>query len=441
MFHPEIYRSYDIRGVVPNEFDAEEAYHIGRACAVHTKAKRVVVARDLRPSGDEITPRLIEGLVDGGVDVVDIGSSTTPMFYFAVHHLSADGGVMVTASHNPAQYNGIKMTRDHAIPIGGDSGLLDIRDLVKARLWKEGSRGSVSKDSVTEAYLSMIVQDVDAGRLKIVVDAGNGMAGLLLPSYVELVGGTISRLYWDIDMTFPNHEADPLKEENMEDLKKEVVRKHADLGVAFDGDGDRVFFVTEKGDVIPGDISTALIAREILAREKGAGVLYDLRASRTTKEVIEESGGRAVMSKVGHSNIKKQMRAENAVFAGEVSGHFYFTPWYAESGFLALGHMIRMLTEKNVAFSELVAPLMRYAKTQEINFTVQDKEAVLRKLRETFSDADILNLDGITISYDAWWANVRASNTEPLLRLNMEARTNELLNEKRKEIERCIAAT
>ncbi len=439
MFNPGIYRSYDIRGVVPDEFDAAEAYHVGRAYAQFTGAKRVVVARDMRPSGDEIEPQIIAGLTDGGVNVISVGQTTSPMFYYAVHNLKADGGLMVTASHNPGKYNGVKLTRQEAIPIGGTSGLMEIRDLVEKRQWaKTGKKGKVEKHDIKAAYLDLITDKVSAKGLKIVVDAGNGMSGLILADYFDRVGGEAIPLYWELDGSFPNHEADPLKEENMRDLQAAVLEHKADLGVAFDGDGDRVFFVTEEGKTVPGDITTALIAREILKEQPGATILYDLRASRATKEVIEEAGGKAIMSKVGHSNIKAQMRQTGAIFAGEVSGHLFFTPWYAESGFLALGKILQVLGEQKQPFSAIIAPLQRYPKTPEINFEVDDKEKVLSRLKERYRDAQMLELDGISIIYPDWWANIRPSNTEPLLRLNMEADNDQLLAEKQREIESLI---
>lgn len=440
MFNASIYRSYDIRGVVPDEFSPDEAYHIGRAYVEHTGARRVIVARDMRTSGEQMQAELVRGLTEGGTDVILIGQSTTPMFYFAVHHLSADGGLMVTASHNPAQYNGIKMTREQAIPIGGDSGLYQIRDLVEKRQWAEPGRiGVVTEDStVKEAYLDAVCEPGIAEGLKIVVDAGNGMAGLLLEDVAKKIGGEIIPLYWELDGTFPNHEANPLEEKNMKDVQEAVKQHGADLGIAFDGDADRVCFCDENGVTVPGDISTALIGQEVLKQTPGATILYDLRSSRATKEAIEESGGTAKMCKVGHSNIKAQMRADNAVFAGELSGHYYFTPWYAESALLAMMHAIRVLKSSGQSVSKVVAPLLRYAKTPEINFEVEDKEAALNRIKEKYADAEILELDGVTVSYQDWWANVRASNTEPLLRLNMEAKTSELLSEKQQEIEKLI---
>lgn len=439
MFIPGIYRAYDIRGIVPDEFDPTEAYHIGRAYAQHTGARRVVVARDMRTSGEEIFSHLTRGLTEAGVDVVAIGQATSPLFYFAVHTLKAEGGLMVTASHNPARYNGIKMTRAEAVPIAGDTGLTEIRDLVKARAWSPAARaGTVSEATVLQEYIDLVTHEVSAQGLTIVIDAGNGMAGLPLPHVRERIGGTVIPLYWELDGTFPHHEADPLKEENMRDVQAAVHEHTADLGVAFDGDGDRVFFCTEEGVTVPGDIATALIAREVLRDQPGKPIIFDVRASRTTSEVIREAGGQPIMWKVGHSLIKPKMRETGAPFAGEVSGHFYFAPWYAESGLLAMGYIIRLLQAQKKPFSEIVRPLLKYPKTAELNYTVSDKDAVLAALKAKYADANITDIDGVRIEYPTWWASVRASNTEPLLRLNLEADTPELVAEKQKEIEAIV---
>lgn len=440
MFNPAIYHSYDIRGLVPQEFDPEEAYHIGQAYAAHTGAKRVVVARDMRETSEAIEAKLIWGLTEAGVQVVRIGLSTTPLFYFAVHQLKTDGGIMVTASHNPAQYNGMKMTRAAAVPIGGDSGLGEIRDLAGRREGKKAEvPGTVTEDdSVKAAYLEAMCPLGLAKDLKIAVDAGNGMAGALLPDVFKRLGGEVVPLFWELDGTFPNHEANPLEEKNMKAVQAAVKEQKADLGVAFDGDADRVCFVTEEGVTIPGDISTALIARELLREQPGAAILYDLRSSRVTREVIEASGGRAVMSKVGHSNIKAQMREEGAIFAGELSGHYYFTPWYAESGMRAMQYIIKALKDSGVKAAEMVKPLFKYPKTPEINYEVEDKAGAMQRLAERYADGEIIRLDGVSVVYPTWWANVRPSNTEPLLRLNMEADTPELMEEKCREIEALI---
>ena len=425
---------------MPDELDAEELYHIGRAYAQFTGAKEVVVARDMRPSGDAFEPELVRGLTEAGVNVIRIGLATSPLFYFAVHHFKAEGGVMVTASHNPGNYNGVKVTLAEAKPVSGDTGLYDIRDLVEQRQWAAGAEPGVVRedDSARAAYLNAVIEDGLAEGLKIVVDTGNGMVGSLMAEVAQRMGGEIIPLYWELDGTFPNHEADPLKDENMADLHAAVKKHGADLGVAFDGDGDRVFFCTEQGVTIPGDITTAVIAQAVLAKRPGWPIIYDLRASRTTAEAITEAGGEPVMWKVGHSLIKPKMRELEAPFAGEVSGHYFFAPWYAESALLAMNHFLRVLKESDGSASELVAPLLRRAKTAEINFEVSDKAAVLRRLREAFSDAELVDFDGIRFDYPSWWASVRPSNTEPKLRLNMEADTPELLAEKQAEVEGII---
>ena len=440
MLKPDIFRSYDVRGIVPQDLDADGAYAIGRAYAQYTGAKRVVVARDMRPTGDQLEPAMIKGLTDGGTNVIKIGLATSPLFYFAVHKLKADGGVMVTASHNPGEYNGAKMTREQAIPIAGNSGLFDIRDLALAGTWEAvETPGTIEEANVTDEYIAMATDGASAKGLKIVIDAGNGMTGHILPQVTKKIGGDIIPLYWELDGTFPNHEADPLKEENMADLQKAVKEQGADLGVAFDGDGDRVFFCTEQGDIVPGDITEALIATEVLKEHPGTPVIYDIRASRTTPEVIKEAGGEPIMWHVGHSLIKPKMRETGAYFAGEVSGHYFFAPWFAESAMLAFNYVLKLIQEKKQPFSAIVQPLLRYAKTPEINFDVTDKDAVLKKLREKYSDADkVYDFDGIRIEYPDWWFNVRPSNTEPKLRLNMEANTPELLQEKQQEIEAII---
>lgn len=448
-FNPDIYRSYDIRGVVPDQFTADEAYHIGRAYAQYTESagKTVVVARDMRPTGDEIEPELVRGLTEGGVNVVRIGQATTPMFYFAVHHLKADGGLNVTASHNPGQYNGIKMTRAEAVPIAADTGLHDIRDLVEQRSWDDvGTQGEVVENDIRDAYIDMVCKDADgvAKGLTIVVDAGNGMAGILLPEVFRRLGGKAIDLYWEPDGTFPNHEANPIIEDNMRDAQAAIAKHSADLGIAFDGDGDRVFFIDETGQTIAGDIATALLAQELLKEHPESTILYDLRSSRATREVIEEAGGTAEMTRVGHSFIKAAMREKQALFAGEVSGHFYFTPWYAESGMLAMMTLLKLLKASGKSLSELVAPIRdRYATSPELNFEVEDKAAAMQRIEDTFTaQADeIAHLDGLTVRCPEWWTNVRPSGTEPLLRMKVEATSQELMEQKRAELKEIIGGT
>lgn len=436
-FEPSIYRSYDIRGVVPDELDANDAERIGRAFVVFTNAQRVLVARDMRATGLELHAALIRGITVQGADVVDIGLATSPLFYYAVWQARADAGVMVTASHNPGKYNGFKMTRAEAVPISKDTGILVIRDLVeKSEFPTAGRAGTVATADYAEQYLAYATAGVESiGRLKVAIDCGNGMVGLLIRrvlARMPQVQATV--LYEELDGTFPHHEANPLEEENMRDLQEQVRAEKADIGVAFDGDGDRVGFTDENGVTIPGDLITALIAQEILKEKLGAKILYDLRSSWATKEAIESAGGVPVMSRVGHSYIKDLMRKEDAAFAGEMSSHFYFSEYYAESAIRAMVLLLRVLSERKQPFSQIIAPLKKYAKTPEINFEVEDKDALLAEVKQRYADGKQFELDGLSVEYPDWWFNLRASGTEPLLRLNLEARTPELLEEKRTEL-------
>jgi len=447
MFNPDIYRSYDIRGIVPDEFDAGEAYHIGQAYVQLIKPKQVVVARDMRPTGPEFEAELVRGLTEGGADVVLIGMATTPLFYFAIHTLKVDGGLSITASHNPGEYNGIKMTRAEAVPIAAETGLHELRDLVEKREWPEpGDVGKVTEASVTDEYITMLCEGADgvAEGLKVVVDAGNGMTGMLQQRVWDRLGGEVIPLYWEPDGTFPNHEANPIIDENIRDLQAAVIEHGADMGVAFDGDGDRVFFLTEKGEKIDGDIATALLAQEVLKENPGAKIIYDLRASRATPEAIKEQGGEPLITRVGHSYIKEKMRQEGALFAGEVSGHFYFTPWYAELALFAMIFMLRLRQESKLPLSEIAQPLVdRYATSPELNFEVADKEAAMQRVEEALKEeaSEVLHLDGLTVRFSDWWCNVRPSGTEPLLRLKVEATDQETLTAKRAQLEELIGGT
>lgn len=445
MFNPDIYRSYDIRGIYPDELPKEEAYHIGRAFAQFIgEGRRVVLARDMRVSGDQLAPEFLRGLLEGGLDVVNIGMATSPLFYYAVHHFQADGGAMVTASHNPGNYNGFKMTKAEAVPIAGSTGLQDIRDLVERRDWPEVSHGEVTEDtSARAAYLDWVCEGADgiAEGMKIVVDVGNGMVGTLLPDVFERLGGEVVRLYWEPDGNFPNHEANPLIDSNNKDALQAVREHAADFAVMFDGDGDRVFFASEKAETVPGDITNALLARELLKDNPGGRVLYDLRSTHAVPEVIVESGGEPLLTRVGHSYIKATMREKDAFFAGEVSGHIYFTPWYAESALKAMVVWIQMVKDSGKKVSELVDPLVnRYATSDEINFEIEDKESAMERIKEKYSDGadNVYEMDGLTIEHIDWWTNVRPSGTEPLLRMKVEAKTPELLKKMINEIEGLI---
>lgn len=423
-----IFKAYDIRGVVPDEMGADDVYRIGRAIAQFLTAPELAVGRDARRSSPELADALLRGITDEGVAVVDIGLCSTPMVYFAVESMALAGGVMLTASHNPGQYNGLKICREHAIPIGGDSGLQEIAKLAAAATGPaQSKRGAVRSADVLDGYVQHALSA--GGRcpaMKIAIDCGNGMASVGLDRLLPQLPLAVERLYFEPDGTFPNHEADPLKRENLEDLIAAVKRTGARLGVAFDGDGDRAMFVDEHGEPIGADLMTGLLARSQIRRFGGTGrVLYDLRSSRATAEAITEAGGTPGMCRVGHAFIKAQMREHDAIFAGELSGHFYFrfSPTLVhDDGTAAFVACLDVLAETGQSISELVAPLRRYAASGEINRHVGDIPALLASLEDEHTGkAEISKLDGLLVRYPDWWFNVRASNTEPVVRLNVEA--------------------
>ena len=425
-----IFKAYDIRGVVPDELDRAQAYRIGRAVAHFIAASPIVVGRDARVHSPELANALVEGIRAEGSDVIDLGLVATPMLYFGVDALAAAGGVMVTASHNPGRYNGFKICRAHAIPVGEASGLREIEALCAARAnaAPAANRGGIRTHDVLAGYAQHVLA-VGTRRpaLKVAIDCGNGMAGVGLEAVLAQLPVEVVRLYFEPDGTFPNHEADPLKLENLTDLVAAVRRSGADFGVAFDGDGDRAVFVDGTGEPVSADLATALIARHLLARHPGARVLYDLRSSRVVAEEIVKSGGVAGMCRVGHSFVKAQMREEGALFAGELSGHLYFRfsdSLVADDGTAALIAMLDVLGAEGRPLAELVKPLRRYAASGELNNRVSDANLVLREIEAEHAQApEISHLDGLLVRYPTWWFNLRASNTEPVLRLNLEADT------------------
>jgi phosphomannomutase len=423
-----IYKAYDIRGIVPDELREEDARRIGRATAQWLGGRgEVAVGRDMRTSSPGLAAELIGGLNDEGVSVVDVGLVSTPMLYYAVESLAVAGGVMITASHNPAQYNGMKITREHAIPVGGDSGLPEIEQLAaKADRPTGAKRGTSRSADVRDGYVEHVRKvGGRCPKLHVAIDCGNGMASVGLERLLPTLPLTVERLYFEPDGTFPNHEADPLKRENLEDLIATVKRTGAQLGVAFDGDGDRAMFVDEQGEPIGADLMTGVLARAMLRRHPGGRVLYDLRSSRATAEAIAEAGGVPEMSRVGHAFIKAQMRESGAIFAGELSGHFYFrfSPTLVhDDGTAAFVALLDVLAEANRPLSELVQPLRRYAASGEINRKVADIPGLLAALEKDHAGkGEISKLDGLLVRYPDWWFNVRASNTEPVVRLNLEA--------------------
>lgn len=434
-----IFKAYDVRGVVPDELRAADVERIGAACVRFLGASSLAVGRDARVSSPELAEALVRGVTAAGADVVDLGLATTPMLYLAVEHLGLGGGVMVTASHNPPRYNGLKICREHAIPVGEASGLRDIERLSREPVRAASRRGSLRPADVREAYREHVLS-VGGGcpAVRVAIDCGNGMAALALDPVLERLPLEVERLYFEPDGTFPNHEADPLKPENLRDLVAAVRRRGARLGVAFDGDADRAVFVDETGAPVSSDLVTALLAAAVLRRHPGGRVLYDLRSSRATAEDIEAAGGVPEMCRVGHSFVKARMRESGAVFAGELSGHFYFRfspTLVADDGVAAFVALLDVLSREQRPLSELVSPLRRYAASGEINRRVADVPGLLAALEAEHADAaEISHLDGLLVRYDDWWFNVRPSNTEPVVRLNLEAKTEAAMRERRDRI-------
>lgn len=430
-----IFKAYDIRGVYGEALNEELAVKIGRAFVTFLKCKKVVIGRDMRPHSQPLFESLCEGLTVQGADVIDLGLCSSPMSYYANGTLGADAGIMITASHNPGEYNGFKLSREKAIPISGATGIADIERIVKDESFdKPADRpGSVSKHGIIDEYCEHVRKMADLKRpVVIVADMANAMGILEAEAFEGVL--SVDPLYNQLDGTFPNHEANPLNAETLVDLQNRVKYGNCDFGIAFDGDADRCGFVDEKGDIIPMDLITALVAQDLLSREKGA-VFYDLRSSWAVKEVIAANGGTPMMSRVGHAFIKEQMRENNALFAGELSGHYYFRDnFFTESSSMAAICVANIVSKSDKPLSELVRPIRRYHASGEINSTVENTESVLAKLKDKYSDGNLFELDGVSVEYADWWFNVRASNTEPLMRLNLEAKKPELMEKKRDEV-------
>jgi len=445
-----IFKAYDIRGKVPSELDPPLARRIGNAFARLLSAKRLVVGRDMRTHSPAIADAVIEGIRDTGCHVTSIGLASTPMAYFAIGALPCDGGLNVTASHNPAEYNGMKLCGRGATPISAANGILDLERMCKEPSPKPAAaRGEVSHEEMLERFADHAAKFAHVGKpIQVALDAANGMGGYTVPPILaRLPNVRAATVYMDLDGTFPNHEANPLKEENLKAVQALVLRSGAALGVAFDGDADRAGFVDEKGRTVSNDLMTALLAREVLATHPKAPIVYDLRSSWVVKEEIAKAGGVPIRDRVGHSFIKATMRARGAVFGGELSGHFYFAENYTcDSGEIAMVSALNLLDHSGRALSSLAADLRRYHATGEVNFEVADKSAAIAALRARYRDGRQDELDGITVEYGElgasawWWFNVRPSNTEPLLRLNLEASTAALRDEKRAEVVAVLGA-
>ena len=440
MLDPDAFKAYDVRGLYRTQLDEDGAYAIGRAFVEQFEPARIAVGRDMRLSSPSMAHAVREGAADGGADVLDLGMVGTEMVYFAVGELALDGGIAVTASHNPKEYTGMKIVRRGALPVGGESGLLDIRDRARSGQWDDAERGEIREEDIWDRFVERVLSFVDVESLRplrVVIDAANGMAGAMLPPVLDrLPMLDVVRCYFEPDGSFPNHEPNPLLPENREFIIRKTTDERADFGVAYDGDADRCFFVDDAGNFVPGDFTTALFAESILAKEPGGKVIYDVRASWAVPEAITRAGGIPLMNRVGHAYIKQRMREEDAVFGGEVSAHYYFRDFtQADSGVVPFLLMCDLISKRG-KFSQMLAPLReRYFITGELNTPVADVPAKLAELEERFgADGRVTHLDGLSVEFDDWHFNVRPSNTEPLLRLNLEARSQELMDRKRDEV-------
>ncbi len=436
-----VFKAYDVRGTVPDELDADLVEATGAAFAHLMKqegARRVLICRDMRPSGVEFVERFAKGVTGQGLDVVDLGMGSTDLLYFAAGHLDAPGA-MLTASHNPAQYNGIKLCRAGARPVGLESGLGTIKDtIIAGGPATVDAPGTLSQQDVMADFVNHVRSFVDTSSLrplKIVADTANGMGGLVAPKVFEGLPFDVEIMYPELDGTFPNHPADPIQPENLVDLQKRVLEVGADIGLAFDGDADRVFLVDDKAQLVSGSITTAMVADSILQKRSGEAVVYNVVCSKTVPEVIAERGGKPIRSRVGHSFIKGLMAENNAVFGGEHSGHYYFRDnFFADSGIIAAMITLEMVSVANKPLSELREPLERYAASGEINTKVSDTNRVIDYVAEQYKDAQQDRLDGLTVDFGDWWFSLRPSNTEPLLRLNLEAPTREEVDARVSEV-------
>ena len=430
----DIFKAYDIRGLYGEEMDGETGYAVGRAFArvlaqlrgKSTSELRVGLGRDMRIQAPEMAGRLREGLVDEGCSVLDAGMVGTEMLYFLVGSKELDGGAMVTASHNPKAYTGVKLVREGALALSGDAGIGEIRDLVLGGMPEPPGGGSVEAIDVYDEFQEHAISLIDpaqVGRLKVVLDGGNGMAGPMVAPLLERMDLDLVETYWVPDGEFPDHEPNPLLPENRQFIIDRVLDEGADLGIAWDGDADRCFFIDDTGTFVDGDFLTALLARQVLAKRPGATILYDVRASRAVPDVVSEAGGTSHVNRVGHAFFKIAMREHAAAFGGEVSGHYYFRDfWCADSGTIPALLVLELLSLEGRSLSELVGSLReRYFISGEINSEVADQEAKMKEIAEVHSDAEISWLDGVSVDYPEWHFNVRPSNTEPLLRLNLES--------------------
>jgi len=447
-----IFRAYDIRGIYPKELDERAVELIGRAFVkfLNKKNLRIVVARDGRLSSPSLFKFLTKGLCEQGVNVIDIGLATSPMFYFAVAHFKFDGGIMITASHLSSEYNGFKLVRKKAIPISEETGLKEIKKLTQTpgnviTGYPQSGCGKVVKKKVLKEYIAFNLKDFDLEKIlpfKIVIDTANSVSGILIPEIFKKINCKIYHLFSELDGNFPNHNPDPLVKENLTFLQKEVKKRKADFGIAFDGDGDRIIFLDERGKIISGDFITALLSQIILKAHSGEKIIYDIRSSNIVKETIKRYGGIPLVSRIGHSFFKEKMRKENIIFGGELSGHYYSKKdYFSEAPIFVLFKILEEMTKSKNKLSQLIEPFKKYFYSGEINFKVKNKKKVLKTLENKFSQSgNILKTDGLRIDFPDFWFLVRPSQTEPLLRLVLEARTKKLMEEKKQEIVKFITS-
>jgi len=445
---PSIFKAYDIRGLYPSQLDEEIARRVGRAFVDYLKAPTIAVGRDVRASSPGIASAFMSGARSQGAEVIDIGVVGTDMLYYFVAREQLQGGAIITASHNPKEWNGIKMVRKGALALSGDEGIKEIREAILGGAIADEVHPKappIQTRSIRDDYARHCLSFIDRKHvppLKVVLDAGNGMGAVGAEAILPQLPIQMVRMYFELDGTFPNHPPDPLEKANRREIMERVPRERADLGIAWDGDADRCFFIDDAGEFVPGDFVTALLGEAFCQKEKGAKIVYDVRASRAVRDRVEAVGGTALMNRVGHAFIKKRMRDDNAVFGGEVSGHFYFREnSYADNGMIPALLVLEMIGLKKKRLSEILEPLRaRYHISGEVNSRVANVEAALGRIEKRYSDARIHKLDGLSVDYEDWHFNVRPSNTEPLLRLNLEAYSESEMERRRDEVLSLIRA-
>lgn len=442
--NPSIFKAYDIRGTFPDQLSTQNAYQIGAALANYLKPRAIAVGRDMRISSDALFEQLAQGLNDSGIDVIDLGLISTDALYFAVGKFSYDGGVMITASHNPKEYNGFKICQKNAEPLSGQEGLSQMLKLIQdgTFLVEAASRGIVVRKDIGEEYAAHALSFIDVSKVKpyhIVIDAGNGMAGKVLEPVLKKLPIKVTKLYFELDGTFPNHPASPIELENLVDLQKKMKEVKADFGVAFDGDADRMFLLDQHGTQLGGDITTALVSRSLLAKHPHETILYNLICSRAVPELIQRMGGVPIRTRVGHAIIKPLMKKHNAIFGGEHSGHFYFRDnWFADSGLIAFLVCLELISVENRPLHEMVKEIDPYFRSGEINSRVASIPDKIAAVTQAFASGKQDTIDGLTVQFPDWWFNLRPSNTEPLIRLNIEANSQSLLEQKKTELLKII---